>query len=106
MKTQSRVIEESVKNLVKKNKWPMCDSFVSLHTRQFVFNLQRVIGELSKQDKKDLAFEIMDKFSFNLIIRLYVIHEIRKKSSRLSAGSDGSQLKTDEDCLLLLKQTK
>ena len=100
------MLEESVKKLIEKNKWPMRDSFINSQVKSFVFDLQKVIAELSKQDKKDLVFELMDMFSFNLSIRLYIIHEISKKPARLTSDFGGFQLRADSDCLLLLKETR
>lgn len=106
LRNQVRLIEKDVKGFIGKAIWPMQNSVVNMRVRSFIFNLQKVIAELSKQNKKSLVFKLMDVFAFNLIIRLYVIQEIKTKPFWFTLGYIGFKLKKATDCLVLLEQTK
>jgi hypothetical protein len=84
----------------------MLDIVIYRRVCYFIFKLQKSIAELSKQGKKELAFKLMNIFSFNLLIRLYIINEIKQKSSQFFFDFGEFKISSVKYCFFLLKQTK
>lgn len=84
----------------------MQNSSISCIVRAFIQELQKVICELSKQDKEKEAKTIINHFAFNIIIRVYAIHIFTGRTSRFTPGIDKFTITGYEECLVLLEQSK
>lgn len=84
----------------------MQKSFISKLIREFIHDLQEFICKLSKQDKDCFAKQVIEYFSFNIVIRIYAIHTFTGRLSRFTPGTDEFVIKSMSDCIVLLEKTK
>ena len=99
-------IKNISKELVKKDVWPMKKSYISVLTRKTILLLQEHIAKLCKQRKFERAKEIINKYAFSFVIRMYAIHQFTGRKSRFTPGIDGTVILNDQSCLNLLEDTK
>jgi len=94
--------------LINKQVWPLTDYSLKKDVVSLIELIQFEISNLCTLNKHNESLKFIEFFSFSLIIRLYVIDQIRTKSSRNSPGIDGTIIKNSNDyntCFKLLQAT-
>ena len=94
--------------LINKQVWPLTDYSLKKDVVSLIELIQFEISNLCTLNKHNESLKFIEFFSFSLIIRLYVIDQIRTRSSRNSPGIDGTIIKNSNDyhtCFKLLQAT-
>eukprot|EP00803_Ostreobium_quekettii_P003911 evm.model.scf_8.2 EVM.evm.TU.scf_8.2 scf_8:27198-29912(-) len=95
-------INELVKQ-IKSGTWPKGESATMLE--KALCKLQEDICQLSSTNHKKEALALIDKYTFNVAVRFIAIRKIRSQSGSV-AGTDRITLKSDSDCLEMLRQSR
>lgn len=96
-------IISDLKRQILDNKWPNTKTILALEKRLVL--LQEGICRLSSINRNDEALALVERYMFNIAIRIIAIMEVKKKNGK-TPGVDKKKLITSEDCIEIVKKSK
>lgn len=102
----NNIIKKISRAFLIKKKWPMSDKYLNFLCRKTFFLLQEHISKLTKLGDLNSAKNLIEKFSFNLITRLWCIHLFTSCIlNKVFFSLNRALIWSPENCLWLLNTT-